>query len=139
MRMNGTTSTHSPFTCSLWSVNGEPGHLAYHDAARVIELVLVNDSVSRISLELAPTKIWKSPAGMTHFCSTTSHTLKSLFLSVILNEALDPLSMEAFEKPRRTLGGSPTLAGKPRYTWATSAPSTPPVFFTLKETESASS
>lgn len=43
------------------------------------------------------------------------------------------------DSPRRTLGGSPALSGKPRYTCETSCPATPPELMTVKETAMMSS
>jgi len=100
----------------------------------VIAFPFENDPVSLISLEEAPTKTLKLPAGITQACCTTSQIATSRFLKVIWKFALCPLLISFLLNPRRIFGGSPALAGNPRYTCGTSAPSNGPLLYTLKET-----
>src|SRR5215470_17368316 len=45
-----------------------------------------------------------------------------------------PALSQILFQPMRRLGGSPAVAGNAAYTWAISAPSREPVFFTVNET-----
>jgi len=99
----------------------------------VIAFPFENDPVSLISLEEAPTKTLKLPAGMTQACCTTSQMATSRFLNVIWKFSLCPLLISFLLNPRRIFGGSPALSGNPMYTCGTS-PSNGPLLCTLKET-----
>ena len=69
----------------------------------------------RKSRLLAPTENVNFPAGFRQPCATASHTLKSYRESVRITVSLWCGLRSTSENPRRTLGGSPALDGKWRY------------------------
>ena len=69
----------------------------------------------RKSRLLAPTENVNFPAGFRQPCATASHTLRSYRDSVSVTVSLWCGFRSTSENPRRTLGGSPALDGKCRY------------------------
>ena len=71
--------------------------------------------LKRKSRLLAPIEKVKLPFGFRQPCASASHTLKSYRDSVSVTVSLWCGFSSTSEKPRRTLGGSPALDGKWRY------------------------
>ena len=112
---------------------------------------------NRKSRLLAPTENVNSPSGLRHPCATTSHTERSYRDSVTVTVSPCPAPRRTSVKPRSTLGGSPALEGKCRYSCGictrckrrrsrykikneegrTSPPATLPVFFTSNDNSNA--
>ena len=70
---------------------------------------------NRKSLLLAPTENVNSPSGFLHPCAPASHTLRSYRDSVSFTVFVWRGWSITSVKPRSTLGGSPALSGKCRY------------------------
>ena len=69
----------------------------------------------RKSRLLAPKENVNCPSGFRQPCATTSHTLRSYRERVSVTVSLWSGWRSTSENPRRTLGGSPALDGKCRY------------------------
>ena len=73
--------------------------------------------LKRKSRLLAPIEKVKLPSGFRQPCATASHKLKSYRESVSVTVSLCCGLRSTSENPRRTLGGSPALDGKCKYSW----------------------